>query len=931
MRPWLEGCRCGLSRSLVVAPTRGQTQALKQRCLDEGIELLGVEFLTPGLARRKRAAASVLGKHFQLLFLRAQTQTRLSTLGAEDPARLVLQSLASDLEAALADYEDLLRGGFRAEHFPDPQVRAVFGELERWSAGHGFTLGAPEGEAPAAGASPIADRLLVLAGGPEGWPEFFGLAALACRCARVTVVVAEPEWFGREGGGEAWVDLWEKCLGAQALPVDAPDPQETCEAVGGLWSGDFGSAERAHVIAGRSAASEMARVADWVEALLDKGSDNIAVVFPGGGCAHAELVRRLEARGTAFADLIGTAAPGPVDARLQRAVIGFLADGARLEGLLALWPLLRSQNLVRCTLGEARAAAEHLFDEVQSHALVPHLEALEAAEGPNAAACRELARAARLLLPAWPPLLTLADALARFDAVRGRLMLGEAAGWSALREFAARVADPMPARAILESLLAFLPEKGPPAGMPAHAGFARVTLTTPRRACGIAWSDVVFTQCNEGVWPQRRESSPWLADSARRDLTRSGRFALGLPTADLRAVAERRLLAGIARDTRGSVCLSASVFDGDDPETPLEPNAWMERVLWEQGLMSAREPGAQALARLAGDEAPAAPPAPAPAWLETWTRRRDPAAPFDEEFFGDPHGPRPTSLSASQIEKAVADPAQAWFDAVLKARRVEWRPLKRSRGRMVGTLVHRVIGAALKGESLHQGFFHMPRRQDAVERLAAELSALRARLPPNRYGDSLHSEVRGAAEDLLGQVYGLPKADFAAVELWLPREATVPAGPHGPLGVRGRLDLVLSDRPGWAGSRLDIVDFKTGSNPGMSARTMASSGNALQLGVYLEAARSLGACGSVWMLRRGEPPASLAMDELGPALEKLEQVGRHLDTGVWGALTADRSEYRRSFEWPLACAPIRFATLASKFAATFGAGTVPAAEETDHG
>ncbi len=42
------------SAPFLVAPTRGQTQALKQRCVEEGVALLGVEFLTPGLARSKR-------------------------------------------------------------------------------------------------------------------------------------------------------------------------------------------------------------------------------------------------------------------------------------------------------------------------------------------------------------------------------------------------------------------------------------------------------------------------------------------------------------------------------------------------------------------------------------------------------------------------------------------------------------------------------------------------------------------------------------------------------------------------------------------------------------------------------------------------------------------------------------------------------------
>ena len=53
VRPWLTAESGRLTRRYVVVPTRGQSHALKQRCLAEGVALLGVEFLSPGLARQK--------------------------------------------------------------------------------------------------------------------------------------------------------------------------------------------------------------------------------------------------------------------------------------------------------------------------------------------------------------------------------------------------------------------------------------------------------------------------------------------------------------------------------------------------------------------------------------------------------------------------------------------------------------------------------------------------------------------------------------------------------------------------------------------------------------------------------------------------------------------------------------------------------------
>jgi len=143
------------------------------------------------------------------------------------------------------------------------------------------------------------------------------------------------------------------------------------------------------------------------------------------------------------------------------------------------------------------------------------------------------------------------------------------------------------------------------------------------------------------------------------------------------------------------------------------------------------------------------------------------------------------------------------------------------------------------------------------------------------------------------------------------------------------MDLVLSERPSWAGSRVEIVDFKTGGDSGLSARRMASSGASLQLGVYLAAAASVGAAGNVWMLKPEEKPTKVSTEELETACAKLGVIGDHLETGIYGARTPDRTAFTHGFEWPLACAPIAAAILDAKFAATFGAAAEDAAQSQE--
>jgi hypothetical protein len=151
----------------------------------------------------------------------------------------------------------------------------------------------------------------------------------------------------------------------------------------------------------------------------------------------------------------------------------------------------------------------------------------------------------------------------------------------------------------------------------------------------------------------------------------------------------------------------------------------------------------------------------------------------------------------------------------------------------------------------------------------------------------------------------------------------------GRIEVYGRMDLVLSDRPRWEGAHVEIVDFKTGGDQPLSPVRMASSGAALQLGVYLAAAQSLGATGGISMLKPEERPARIDMEGLERACGKLPVIGKHLVTGIYGSLTADRTDYSHGFEWPLACAPIPETVLAGKFAATFGGGADAASGDAD--
>jgi hypothetical protein len=936
VRPWL-AAPAALRRDFVLVPTRGQAHALKLRCVREGLPLLGVEFLTPGLARQKWVALApparpALGRELLLLNLRALVEERLAPLPPEAPAWGLWKSLQSDPEGALDAFDELLQAGFAARDFPLPTLREIFGELERRVAQAGYDFSARQNiaaaTAPAPAASRLGGRLLVYGFAMEHGREFASLVALARHADEVSVLLPGPE-FGRKDGDERWIEELEKALGVEALPLDAPERAGSGAAVAHLWTGTGGGGARATLLIGHTRADEMQLVAGEIARRLAAGADNLAVIFPCAGAAHLRLARLLAERGLPFNDLLESAGPVAVDTQLQRALLAFYELGARLEELLALWPLLHAMGHTPQATGAARDVCERVFDARQTHSLATVLPDLAARERPE---WREVARVAGLLLPAWPDRLTLADALERFTAAGRRFGLPGAEAWPALAAYAQQDRRELPAKIVTAALASFLPKKSAATGAPGHGLFAPVTLTTWRRAAALAWSDVIFTESNAGVWPRRTESGCWLTDEQREELNRRTRFGVGLLTSDSRAWVEKQGCADLAANAAGEVVFSAALFDEEEPELKLAPNAWLERVLLAGDTAGTGTDLEEQLTHLAQKVVMPAETGGATwgTWFDIWQRRRDPAVAFDEHFLcGDPAVTRPVELAPRLIERAVQDPAELWFEGVLRLQRVGWSPLVRARKKSLGSLVHRVLASALRGAPAEGMFKELPAEADARARLAAELAKLRDQWPRDRYWDSFHAELGEMAAGLLTQVYRLPAGRFVAVEARLPAgTAILLDGEGGRLGIAGRMDLALSDRPAWAGAQVDVVDFKTGADARLTARAMAR-GSSLQLGIYLAAVETLGVAGArVWMLKPGATkPSSLGLSELPEALASLTQLGRHLATGCYGALTADRTDFSHGGEWPLACTPVRHAVLEKKFAATFGAVPEEAADE----
>jgi hypothetical protein len=949
IRPWLERNRGVLQRSYLVVPTRGQAQALKQRCLIEGVALLGVEFLSPGLARKKWVALGAgaglkqaLGRELLMLGLGTIVEERLRTLAVDSPERGLVKSLQSDLERALDDFDDLLKAGFGPEAFELETLREVFAGLVGWveKLGYDFAprqvnaasiaMQAPEGRK-------IGGRALVHGFSPEMRGEFFNVVTFARGFTDVSVLLPEPEFEGRKQAVEvAWAELWEKFLGVKAEPLVEETAVKSCEHAVAGWLGGEAVAvadetlnDAAKVIVGLTRGDEMRLVADEIGAALREGAQTIGVVFPRPDAAHFQLAALLQERGVSFVDQLGISSPPPVEVKLAKALLEFFEKGARLEELLTLWPLLKAVGRTELTLGAVRDVCERLFDEKQNHALEAYREKLDKAERP---AWRELWAVASLLLPAWPAELTIADALKRFAEVWTKLEQPALEGWGALEAFAEKETRALPAKVVFAALKGFLPEKSPAAGSAGRNGFARVILTTRRRAEGLPWSHLIFVEANAGIWPERVEASCWLTDERRKALNAQASPGLGLFTSDERAYFEKHGVAALVRDTTERVVFSAALFDEQNAELKLAPNTCVERLLWAEAIASGEKTGLEELFERRARKVASAvtrDDGKLRAWLNIQRSRRDATRAFDEYFFSvDPVVGRPPKLAARLIERGIGDPAELWFSSVLGVKRVEWAPFVRVRNKALGQLAHRVLAAVLRTPAVERVFGEMPTLAEARVKLAAEMAKLRAERPADRYWESFHAELEAMCEILLEKVIALDAGNFVATEADLPAGATIPLGAEGErFPVYGRVDLLRIDRTEWRQARVDVVDFKTGKDAKLSAMKMGREGASLQLGIYLEAMRSVGAPhGRVHLLKPDAGDGgSVGMEELPEALACLEQLGRHLATGVYGALTADYSEYSPpGCPWPLASAPVPAKILKDKFEVTFGVSAVDA-------
>jgi hypothetical protein len=166
--------------------------------------------------------------------------------------------------------------------------------------------------------------------------------------------------------------------------------------------------------------------------------------------------------------------------------------------------------------------------------------------------------------------------------------------------------------------------------------------------------------------------------------------------------------------------------------------------------------------------------------------------------------------------------------------------------------------------------------------------------------------------------------NWMTTELAVGREGAVKIAEGVELDLHGQIDLVLvqNDGSSFAGERIWIVDYKTGSTKELKTNDLHDNlvkGTTLQLGLYALAMRELGAAEvsvSIISLAVKNVAPQLSVVDLAPHADVFADLAEMQRTGTFGMKGEIRPAFGYSSPYPVATLPIDNDILEDKWALT---------------
>ncbi len=746
-------------------------------------------------------------------------------------------------------------------------------------------------------------RLCCVGWGATHWPDL-GLLELAAARARSFEMYAPSPRLPADAQQREWIEGLEQRLGLERVTCPESGFVSENEAlVARLEKSELASREEARppvLLVGREWSDQVRLVcgqaAAWLAENPNPGAP-IGVIAPEDSATAVAVAEALESAGISVEHPGRSREPAPAVLIIEQ-VARYHLSGHDIEELTELANLLWLYAPEKWSALEpecARDALDRAFQTAQSRNSRILAQALPHREDPAWDAARKVIHA----LGRWDGDFDQPALRKKWDALLAALHLPADSldAWPEGLFHEGRI----PGRAFMEWLAGQLTARRRIVSPPDYAMLAPVVVTTFADAAQQTWERLIFLDSNEHVWP-----AP-IGETAAAPLTRH----------DLRALEEARFL-DLLEHCRGPIAFAAALIEEMDPGGAAQPNDWVLRALLETA------PGAfppdlwAASARACPQDAPPALDEAERAYIEqVHASRRNGTMPFDRYLFNfNETRLEPGPWSATDLDAAFNTPATFALRVLFGAKARE--PFARSEAAAVGNRAHRWLRQIL-GSSGHLAA-PAPATGDGAK-LARELAAARRELA-EWYGaedlampiwwETCLRKTEWAARRCLREARGCMDSRYCAVEQPLAVTVRTPAGS---LPLKGRIDVLISERPEIAGAHVRMFDFKTGRG---STPTLASlaRGQGAQFAAYYLMARDAGAAEAVIGIIK---PEERARDVFGAADEEalrarfslLAELRRTLRFGRRGPLV---SAHGVCETLPMATVPIDPAILEQKAA-----------------
>lgn len=949
------------TKAWMIPASDGQAHWIKRRLLSQGVSLFGIQFLDPRALRRELSlrfgrSAPVLGEETLELLLRLHLERQ------QDPALLARRPLA-----CLRALSDLAAAGWL--NLLDPPADLLPQPLLDWL---------PEARASDLW-TPHLDRDLLRAAKADDAPAPLMVCALGWDASRWSTRDLLFAALHSADSGAAFMPLPREPAAALQRAWLAETEEEfgtefrVCPAVGfrsaqaSLASHlegtdlDLEPAPAPELIVGSDWADTLALTRDFVSRWLADAEHRkspggepvrLAILSPRRTASGVAIVRALAQAGIEAEDGLGELTEPAPERQIQRALLAFHQDNARVDSLLTLVEHLNAhvpaeglvapvwQTFFPLDPVETRRALQAAFGDCQHDSV----RALAEIESFVRAPVAEALRALLAHLAPWPEKIAFAHARERWTnelAGLGLTLETLEPHWS---EELPAIDGALPSTAFFAWLGALLDR---PAARRAPEGtnrFARVSVTTLQNAAGQIWGGAVFLDSHEGAWPLYPGENPFLDDQSRRrlndrrDQPECGHLLTSADSAQL----EQTQLCELLENCDGPLAFAGPAHDAAEPNKELYPNEWALRCMVESARGTPQ--GGQLLNRWrqavrAVAPQPVALPAREAAGLrEVHARRRDPHTPFDGHGFNyqdlqmADELPLDAPWSARDLDDLAEGPATFALAHLFGAEpwRHAARHLARKEDWAVGRLVHRWVKAAL-------GTSREPRRF-----LAADWERAR--------GKNLETAIARSRASLLGRLRRdtlplwwegvLRKAEWAAQrcvdslaeaaaargpgEQWIIVDkhfsARLPT-PGGTLRLQALCDVTMLDRRGFAAAVCHVLDLRAGAQAPARAISDAQveGGVGLGLAALVMLAREEGAAEETLKVGVIHPEAA-NLSMLGAGAIKafsvqLALVAARQRSLVFGQAMGGR-DFERGEDLPMATTPIDGAILKAKTAHT---------------